>query len=568
MQKRIITLSLTALVAVLIFSSCSKKTNKQGRYIPETAAAVMHINGESLNAKLPWDDIRQNEWFKEMQKDSSITAFQKTILDKPENSGINVKADIIIFYVSDSSAGYTAIEGAVTDETKFKSMLLETNKNGKETVKDGYTYFADEKNCVAYNKERFFATMQTNDYNYMTNPLPLPSDTGYGEPDGRNTPAKKTDMSAIAAQLIVLAEGKSLAKNEKFSELLATKGDAHFWLNAQYLNTAKSLGGMAAMANLGKLYDGNITAGTLNFENGKIDMDIKSFAGKELTDLYKKYSGSSVDKTMLQNIPSQNVAGVFALNFKPEGIKELLKILNMDGLANLGAGQIGFNLDDFIKANKGDILIAATDVKQDSSGFGTDAKFIFAASIGDKAAFGKLIDAGKKVGGPMLGSSSGTEKFSFNTNEKYFVFTNDKTNTDQFLAGSTAAAPSYIDKIVGGPFGGFVNFQYLLTSMKPRATADSIDKATYDATIKMWDNMILNGGNFKDGGLTQHWEINLLDKNTNSLKQLNAYLGKVGMLQKKKTDMQNTAWKDEDVMFDTPTTTTVETVPTPTDSKK
>jgi hypothetical protein len=551
MQKRIFSLSAIAFMAVLLFTSCSKKTNKQGRYIPETVAAVMHINGESLNAKLPWEEIKKNEWFVEMQKDTTMSAFAKTILDKPENSGVNVKSDIVVFYVTDSAGGYAALEGAVTDEAKFKSMLIEGNKNGKETVKDGYTYFSDEKNCVAYNKEKFFATMATNDYNYFANPMPTEADTSFGGAGTKDNVPAKRDMATAAAQLIALAEDKSMAKNEKFSELVATKGDAHFWFNAQYFNPSKSLGSIAAMANLSKLYDGAITVGTLNFENGKIDVDAKSYAGKEMTDLYKKYNGSSIDKTMLQNIPSQNVAGVFAFNFKPEGIKEFLKLLNMDGLVNLGAAQVGFNLDDFIKANKGDILIAATDVVEKTDGFGTDAKFVFATSIADKTSFNKIIDAGKKYGGAM--GSMGAEKFAFNTNDKYFVFSNDKATSDKFLAGSNAAAPSYIDKITGGPFGGFANLQYIISSLKPKPDADSASIAMHAASLKMWDNIILNGGEFKDGGLTQHWEINMMDKATNSLKQLNTYFGFMTAMDKKKQKALDTKWAEEDVLLNAPT---------------
>jgi hypothetical protein len=553
MQKRIFSLSAIAFMAVLLFTSCSKKSNKQGRYIPETAAAVMHINGESLNAKLPWEEIKKNQWFAEMQKDTTVSKFGKTVLDNPENSGIDVKGDLLLFYVNDSLGAYMAIEGGVTDMTKFKAMLLEGSKEGKETIKDGYTYFVNENDCVAYNKEKFFAAIHTSDFNKTVNSFELPTDTSFGGVDTNKDKIVKRDMATAAAQLISLAEDKSMSKNEKFSELIASKGDAHFWFNAKYFDATKNLGAMASMANLSKLYDGAITVGTLNFENGKIDVDVKSYGGKEMTDLYKKYNGSSIDKTMLQNIPSQNVAGVFAFNFKPEGIKEFLKLLNMDGLVNLGAGQIGFNLDDFIKANKGDILIAATDVVKKSEGLGMDAKFIFATSIGDKTSFNKIIDAGKKLGGPMLGATSSTAsdaaKLAFNTNDKYFVFSNDKVNADKFLAGSTAAAPSYVDKIIGGPFGGFVNFQYLLNNIETKPGTDSASIAMQTATAKMWDNMVLNGGNFKDGGITQHWEVNLMDKSTNSLKQLNTYIGFMAAMDKKKTAERDKQWIEEDIFL-------------------
>jgi hypothetical protein len=52
----------------------------------------------------------------------------------------------------------------------------------------------------------------------------------------------------------------------------------------------------------------------------------------------------------------------------------------------------------------------------------------------------------------------------------------------------------------------------------------------------MWDNILISGGQFKNGSLQQHVEINLMDKNSNSLKQLNSYLGTMGKLAKENED--------------------------------
>ncbi len=542
MNKRIFSLTLKAFVAVILFASCSKKTNKEGRYIPSKVGIVVHVNGEALNAKLPWAEIKNNETFKKMIVDTSVSSFTKSLLENPENSGVNTKGDIVLFVMKDTTGGYTAVEGTIKDEAKFKTMLTSALKNGKETVKDGFTYFADEKTSVAYNKEKFIVAINTPEVNDMQKTVSNAMDTAAEMkiPEVKNT----RDMNAVAAGILILKEDASLADNEKFSGLMAEKGDAHFWFNAQYFSPTAALSGIGAMANLSKLYDGAITTATFNFENGKINLDAKSYGGKEVTDLYKKYSGKEFDKSMVKNIPSKNLAALFAFNFKPEGVKELLKILNMDGLVNLGAAQAGFNLDDFVKANKGDILIALTDVRQDSI-TGQAADFIFAASINDKPSFNKIIDAGKKFGGPMLG---GNNKFAYNVNDKYFVFTNNKTVTDTYIAGTANTSFDFMDKISGGPFGGFVNFQYIFNNMKPKVTADSLDIEIYNASVKMWDNLLISGGNFKDGGITQHWEVNMMDKNTNSLKQLNSYLGAMSVIQEKKKAKNNVAWMNEDVM--------------------
>lgn len=531
MQKRFLSLFAAAMIAVILFSSCSKD-NKQGRYIPSAAGVVFHLNGESIATKLPWEEVKQNDLFKEVIADTTVPALAKTILQDPETSGINVKSDLIAFVVKDSLGGYAAFEGFIKDEAKFKQFLTGAHKDAKETTKDGYTYFTDSKSSVAYNKERFIATMNTPQLSAMDKGNTM----GMAE-------VKDRDMAAVAAQLINLKEDASLAKNEKFTELVSTKGDAHFWFNAEHFNAAGAMGAAAAMVNLTKLYEGAITTATVSFDNGKITADLKSYGGKEITELYKKYSGSAFDQAMVKNIPSQNVAGLFAFNFKPEGLREFLKLLNMEGFANIGAGQLGFTLDDFVKANKGDILFAVTDIADDTL-TGKDATVLFSASVGDKAAFGKLIQGGKKAGGPMLGEE-GASKFGYGTNDKYFAFSNKKTAADAYLAGSSKSSFSFLDKISGGPFGGYVNFQYIMNAMKPKAGADSLDAASFDASVKMWDNMIISGGNFKDGGLTQHWEVSLVDKNTNSLKQLNSYAGKMGAIEKKKKAQREAMWSEE-----------------------
>ncbi len=550
MTKRILSLFLTAIFAVLLFASCSKKTNKEGRYIPSDAGVVVHVNGEALNAKLPWIEIKNNEAFKKMIADTSVSSFAKSLLENPENSGVNIKADLILFVVKDTTGGYTAVEGFVKDEAKFKTMLSGALKNGKETVKDGFTYFTDEKTSVAYNKEKFVVAKNTPQVSEMNKAItnPMSMDTAVVD-----MPAVEVtrDMNIVTAAILNLKEDASLAKNEQFSGLMAEKGDAHFWFNAKSFSPTAALSGIGAMANLSKLYDGSITTATVNFENGKINVDAKSYGGKEITDLYKKYSGKDFDKDMVKNIPSKNLAALFAFNFKPEGVKEFLKLLNMDGLVNLGAAQAGFNLDDFVKANKGDILIAVTDIREDSVA-GQSADFIFAASINDKTSFNKIIDAGKKFGGPMLGASN---KYAYNVNDKYFVFTNNKNVTDTYIGGKANTSYDFMDKISGGPFGGFVNFQYIFNNMKPKVTADSLDVEIYNASVKMWDNLLISGGNFKDGGITQHWEVNMMDKNTNSLKQLNGYLGMISIIQEKKKAKNNIAWMSEDVMADIVDTT-------------
>jgi hypothetical protein len=281
-----------------------------------------------------------------------------------------------------------------------------------------------------------------------------------------------------------------------------------------------------------------------------------SYAGEDLSKLYKKYGGGKVNEDMLKRIPGKDMIAVIGLNFKPEGVKEFLKMLNLDGLLNIGLNSVGFGMDDFIKANKGDIAIGISDLqlKTDTSSgkmnmdgdvrirsmMKPDVNFIFSASIGDKDAFNKLINAGKKLGGKFVDDK--TLPIAYNSNGNYFVLSNSKENADKYLAGTNAVS-DFVSKISGQAFGGFLNIQAAMKPFANEASKDSAGKAMYDASLKMWDNVLWKGGDIDDGAITQNIEINLMDKTTNSLKQLNQYSSELGRLQKEKQKKQR-----EDIM--------------------
>ena len=530
---------LLAIVFLLILASCTK-TNKQGKVVPENAAFAVHIDGGSLSAKLPWNEVKQNVMFREMYADSSIPVFVKKALDNPDNSGIDTKSDLVFFAQKDTLGGIVALTGTVKDAEKFKLFCIDLTDGGSQTDKDGVSFISRAPMCVGWNKEKFLFI--------MNEPALGSGNAMYHNGDPAYTP-KSRDLLVSCKNLFDLKESNSLGENEKFTTLVKKTGDIHFWVNTEELTKSGFANSNLAMISLNKLFEGSVTAATLNFENGKIVVDAKSYASKELTELYKKYGGKTIDEAMIMRLPSKDVAAVFAMSFKPEGIKELLKILGVEGLANIGLTNmgLGFTMEDFIKANKGDILFAVTDIKEkkdsikfkgmngEAKGFAKNSiqpDIIFATSIADKDAFNLLIKAGTKLGGSIKGGDSTMpsflDKFGYNTNDKYFAIGNSKENIEKYLAGNGNNNFDFLSKINGNPFGGYINFQFILKALESNFSKDSSTKIIYDASLKMWDNIYIKGGNYEDGGTTKSIEINLMDKNTNSLKQLNQYLGLLG----------------------------------------
>jgi hypothetical protein len=241
---------------------------------------------------------------------------------------------------------------------------------------------------------------------------------------------------------------------------------------------------------------------------------------------------------------------MIALNFKPEGIREFLKLLNLDGFVNLAKPTLGFDLDDFVKANKGDLLVGLSDLAlvddtaKHSFNEGEEFKstmpkpkfnFIFATSIGDKEAFNKLVNAGKKAGSTFINDAS--LPLFYNSNGTYFALGNSKENVDKYIAGSNSNF-DFISKITGQPLGGYLNIQSFIKAFETQAVKDSSGKALYDISLKTWDNLLWKGGEVNGDALTQSFEINLMDKNTNSLKQLNLYAAQLAGLQLQKRRKQ------------------------------
>ena len=111
-----------------------------------------------------------------------------------------------------------------------------------------------------------------------------------------NTEMKDSDKSFSADSLIYFAKeiydlkkNKSIGNDSKFSSLLKDKGDMHIWVNAGSIYSG-AMSSILAITKAGLLFTGNISTGTINFDDGKITYKGKNYFNKELADLYKKHN--------------------------------------------------------------------------------------------------------------------------------------------------------------------------------------------------------------------------------------------------------------------------------------
>jgi hypothetical protein len=553
-MKSFFRLALIICAAVILFSSCSKK-NDEGKMIPGNAMFVVHLNTKSLREKLSWDDVKQTNWYKQVYTDTATKAWMKKLLDNPENSGIDLDGGLVFFVEKNTGTdGEMVLEGRVKNENDFGQFNKNLDSTG--TIrKDGDLNMLTlkDESVVAWNDKHFAyainagaAKSKFNSWNDTTGNL------------GNMVPLidKSVALSAICKNLFSLKSDSSLEKNKKFTDLLKEKGDIHAWINTEEIMKGSPSLGMVGMLKLDVFLKDNISTYTVSFDNGKINISQKGYAGKEFSDFLKKYSGENINTDMIKNIPSQNLFGVFTMDFKPEGIKELIKLTGMDGFLNMYTGQIGFNIDDFVKANKGDIMLALTDFKMKTDSFNSkpDMNVLFSVAIGDKPSFLKIVDAGKKISSQMGGNDT---SISYGQNDKVFAVTNHQHFLNDYLAGNANSKYDFIDKLSGHPIALFIDIHKILSVFAAEKKNNADHELMMNESLKLWNNVIATGGEFKDGGITGNTEINFIDQSTNSLKQLNHYFDVIAKVEMAKKEKEKSEVKVTDSLMIPPPIDTV-----------
>lgn len=536
----------------LFFTACNKG-GKTGLLVPNDATFVLHVDFNSLSSKLTWAEIKQTSWFADALSQTEDSLGKKLLAD-PETSGIDPKGNLVFFVKQNGGKSYVAFEGNIKDVAKFSKTVEEGGKGDLKIQKDGAYNFvtsSENKNGVLYfNDKQFIAIADASGFN---NEL----QKGLGNRSGSEK--YPVDSLKVIAKNTFELKGKDLLDNdERFADLIKDKADMHFWLNGKLYSNMPM--GMMSMMKISTLLEDAITSGKADFDNGKIVIDTKNYYGKELTDFLKKNNGGKIDDATISHLPDSEVLAAFAMNYAPEYLRDFVKLLGLDGIANAGLAQLGINLDDIIKANGGSQVFALTDIAMNRrqatiNGVGgienfTYEKeepkfdFVFGSSVGDKNSFQKLIDAFKKtMDQQMPVKDSAIDRIQNTLTDKWFAVGAPQTSVDAFVAGGKK--PAYAQAFKGHGLGGYVNLQKILTT----SIANSKDTA-YNRNLEIsagfWKTITMYS-DIKNGEAISKVEVNLADGSTNALKQLNQYIDKMYQA-KPKNDFTTI---DDEVVADT-----------------
>jgi len=517
--------------AAIFFSSCNSKSDIGG-YIPEDAALVLHINSASLSSKITWKEIQAAEWFRQFQKEETDSLAQK-IMQDPASSGIDTEKDLLFFVRNSGRYSYYSFQGSLKDEAAFESFCKKMMKTAEASEKDGMSVLESEESDIVTWKNNYFIFLGSSPNIRSFSPLAGNRPEEYEEKRYHERKLPTDSLVAYASSLYALKGKKSLAADSRFAALIKEPGDMHYWMNGGNFYSGM-LNNFLSLTKLGTLLEGNVQTGAINFDNGKISIKSRAYYNKELNDFYKKFTPKNVDADALAKISSQNIIGVMAMNYPPEGIKEFVKMVGADGFVNSFFGDIGYSLEEFVKANKGDVILSVSDLTStkttetyggpDGKSFSypvtkTNMKVLFATSVNDKAAFDKLVSAAQQQFDKLSGGEVSNElpEISYTLKDGWFVAGNSKEQVDAYTAGNKNNH-AFIEKIKGHPICLYIDLQKLIDGFGGMTAEEDHEKKMLDASKKMWHEVVMTSDAFES-----NMEIHLADKNTNSLKQLNGY---------------------------------------------
>ena len=292
MVKRMISRLSVLGVLIVFMAACSKKA-EYIHVIPADASAVASVNLNTLADKAGLND-KKNEGMKQKMMEAlksgmNAAAFQQLekIMKDPSQSGIDIKAPVFVF--TSKTFITPAMVAKVSNIDDLRASLDLMAKEGicqPIAEEDGYSFTTLQKNSLLVFNENAAVLTEA----YGTSQMDV---------------AKQT-ISTLLKQ----TEENSIMKNSGFKKMQNQKGDINFFASMDAVPKIYSQQismGLSSQLDLSEV----MAVGNLNFEKGKIALQIETYSDNAETDALLKKQAQAVKKlntTFLQNFPESTLA--------------------------------------------------------------------------------------------------------------------------------------------------------------------------------------------------------------------------------------------------------------------
>ncbi len=557
-------LAILIIIAVSIVSSCGNKQPKEAKYIPKDVSAVFVLDPKNMEDKLEKAGISVDTLINRMmKKDPTDTGLKKIFYSIKDSAGINWSNQLFLFATQKSGAkngNASAINLMLSlkEKKSFETFIKQHESTSGKTIQKEkkYSYVVlSAETMLAWNEETVIGTM----YNKHVKPYYDTVAMKFIVPEKGKYEA---EMRAEVNTYFTQKEEASLASVDQFGKLFKDKADGYtFSSTNSYLNVLSAM--PLQLPKLEELVKDNYLGATLSFEEGKIVATATTYTNPFVSNLLNRYAGPTVNLSMIEHYPSENINMILLASFNPEIFAGVLKELEVEGLVNSFMEKTGFSSKELYQSLKGDIAVIVSDlsmpeknskVKNDSTIRGEHqpiGKMIFSAPVGNPTSFIKIMDKGVELG--YFNKQGNTYKagklMSFmgmymQADEKNLIIASDSITYTQYVSNKNRAMVSNeaLNLFKGKSTVAYFDIANTIKNFLNNHEGDY--KNSIGSAKQVFKDMIASTENYKDGAINGKIEVRLKDEKQNSLVTL------TGLFTDMATDMRIAQRKEsEQTMF-------------------
>lgn len=474
--------------AGLLTVSCSGDKNEEIlKYTTDKTMAVVKINLEQLDSKLPK---------KEIMKDTT-NHFSKSEKEKMElfmnagDNGIDIDKPLYILTDYDQNNFVTSFLGWLNDENKFVTNFSKIT-GSKITIDKAKSLVYADGNIIGSIKDDLIVLSRS-----MSNPYA----TAYGQ--------QATDGSLNEKFYKEFWTRKPLESKNKIEQIdnsLTENADMSSWVNLYGVISTVSKGYVETLAINKLLVDAGIGL-NLSFEKGQIQFNTKTFFNEDLKKLVEKhYKGKEVDYNVVKNIDldSAKAYGIGYVSF--DFLRYFVKEAGFEAMVNSYLAEKNITFEEITNALNGKYAFAsyaneAVEATEENPYAYSQPRYALVLGINANKAK-KLLDVLKTE--PLIGSYAKM----FNNNEVLAMSSDDKSL--ELIKTNKAAANKSLDKKTGVNSYSWSN-------------AEDFNKGFAGKGKKVKLTSIVSVSNVKDGNATSETTVALDKKDKNALHYIMGY---------------------------------------------
>ncbi len=523
------------ILIISLITSCNNPSPNEAKYIPKDASAVLVIDPKNLHDKLEKSGINMDTLINRLfQRNAVDTADRKHFYEIKDDAGINWESKIFFFGLQSTdqtNASVINLMAGLSDATKFETFLKKQSFFVNKAVQKekGYSYILiNNESMISWNESIAIGSSYQNKIKPIYDTVAMK----FIVPEKANN---EKEMKAEVYKYFNQKESESLSSVDAFGKLFQSKSDGYaFSSTNRYLSILGSM--PLQLPKLEELVKDNYIASTLSFEDGKIVATATTYTNPFLSSILKRYAGPTVNLSLIENYPSENINMIMMASFNPEIFGGVLKQLEVEGLVNNFIEKTGFTSQELYKTLKGDIAVVVSDLQMPSKDLKVKndstltferkplGKMIFNAPIGDPVAFAKIMNKAVELGYFSKNGSiySAGKLMSFmgmymRADDKNLIIASDSLTYVQYISNKNKAVISNdaLNMLKGKSAIAYIDITNTIKGFLNNQNGDY--KNSLVTAKETFKDLIISSDNFDGNSLKGKFEIRLNNEKQNSL---------------------------------------------------